>query len=267
MFLYENNNHLIHIKDFNVKNGYSYQYVIFPNQSLQSDVQSEIAQAPYLYANTNGANDQFNHNKSKPVAINWHYWSLVELIQADNKIDAPIAEATYEVNPESIWIFKYNVDTGSLNQNIAKGEMNTLGQFSKIGHGLTNYIDGSVSAYLGSEVVPASKIGYLERLPLARRAPLTTNDKAAMLKAWRAMIYSKNPKLLRDSKGESWIVQTISGSNTPNNNVYNYPDTISFSWKQIGTTETSIIYCDDMHIFDEIPTDYKCVPSWIPKRN
>ena len=104
-----------------------------------------------------------------------------------------------------------------------------MGQFAKVGQGLRNYLSGSVSSYLGSEVVPLSKVGYIERLPYARQKSLTTNDKTAMIKAWRELIYSNNPKLLRNLKGESYIIQTMDGTHTTSNTFINYPDTISFS--------------------------------------
>ena len=63
-----------------------------------------------------------------------------------------------------------------------------------------------------------------------------------MLNQWRKMAYSRNPKLLKDNKGQSWIVQIFSSSNTPYSHYVNQPDKISFSWKQINTTDKSIIY-------------------------
>ena len=100
-------------------------------------------------------------------------------------------------------MFKYGLETGSQTQNINRNETQTLGQFIKIGYGNSNYISGEVSAFLGSEIVPLSAEGYVERLRKSIVAPLSTNEKALMLSKWRSFVKSKNPKLLKDMKGQS----------------------------------------------------------------
>ena len=266
-----NKDTFIKVKDYNVKNGYSYQYIIFPNVLMKESATT----TNYIYANTpvkfGGTfatiDEQFNSDKSKPVEINFNYWSLVELIPNEELIDAPIAASSYTIDPANIWLFKYALDTGSLSQTMAKNEINTLGQFNRYGHGLRNTLSGSVSCYLGSEIVPLSKAGYLERMPYARNQPISTNDANTMLLLWRQLAYSKNPKLLRNLKGESWIVQITESSNTTNNFVHNYPDTINFSWKQIEKTDTAIISLVDSKFFEENltkkdPTKKDCDPIW-----
>ena len=145
---------------------------------------------------------------------------------------------------------------------MAKNEINTLGQFNRYGHGLRNTLSGSVSCYLGSEIVPLSKIGYIERMPYARNQPISTNDANTMLLLWRQFAYSKNPKLLRNLKGESWIVQITESSNTTNNFIHNYPDTINFSWKQIEKTDTAIISLVNSEFFEQNLNNNGCVPIW-----
>jgi len=86
---------------------------------------------------------------------------------------------------------------------LTKNEVQTLGQFSRISHGKTNNISGEVSCLLGSEIIPMSKTGYIERLAQSRYTPLSTNEKIKMLQQWRNIVYSKNPKLLRDIKGQA----------------------------------------------------------------
>ena len=194
--------------------------------------------------------------------IFFEYWSLVELVPNDELIDAPLAESSYTVDPANIWLFKYALDTGSISQTVSKNEINTLGQFNKFGHGLRNILSGSISCQLGSEIVPLSKLGYLERMPYARSKPLTTNDKNEMLLLWRKLAYSKNPKLLRNLKGESWIVQIVESSNTTSNNIFNYPDTIQFSWKQVGASDTAIISLINSDFFDQMPSPTECGPLW-----
>ena len=174
-------NSLIYIKDFNVKNGYSYQYVIFPN--LSSDAATSIMQTPYVFANAGIGSAQFVYTNSAPIDINWQYWSIVNLIQADNLIDAPIIDKTYKADTSNIWIFKFSTESGSVSQTLAKNSFTTLGTYDKIGQGTTNYESGSISSYLGFEIAPSTKSVYLERLMNSRNIPLTTNEKMAMLQA------------------------------------------------------------------------------------
>jgi len=57
-------------------------------------------------------------------------------------------------------------------------------------------------------------------------------------------MYSRNPKLLRDIKGQSWIVQVLASSNRTKNYYPETPDTISFQWKEVGSPRNVIIYGD-----------------------
>lgn len=239
----------INLLDFNVKSGYSYQYVIFPG-----DCSVSMSTMPYIYANTpetdakTSAYDDkigwkpFFSRLSKPVRSVFQYWSIVNLIpvKEDSQIDADID--TYVADADNVWMFKYQVESGSLTQNISKNELSTLGQYPKIGIGRKNFLSGSVSCYLGSEIIPLSKVGYIERTPASREVPLSTNEKAFMVEKWREFVASGTPKLLRDAKGQSWIVQIMDGSTTTNEAISIRPDTINFSWRQIADTNDVIIY-------------------------
>ena len=143
---------------------------------------------------------------------------------------------------------------------MAKSEQTTLGKYPRMGHGMRNSETGSVSCLLGSEIIAGQRQesqnyedpklrGYQERLRSARydnsispsRTVTSSNNAVDMLNAWRAFAQSKNPKLLKDVKGQSWIVQITSNQNTPMAHVQGKPDTISFSWTQIGDTDDIII--------------------------
>ena len=78
-------------------------------------------------------------------------------------------------------MFKYSLDVGSQKQTIIKTQVNTLGQYPRIAHGKQNNISGSVSCLLGSEIVPYSKDGYIERMWRSISKPLSTNERILML--------------------------------------------------------------------------------------
>lgn len=252
--------------DFNITNGRSYQYIMYPSDSLSDNNDSVADTVSQVFANSvstvDGAKyyvwkpnpdddgqgemiegtEETSGKYGAPVVTNWDSWSICELEPVEFDEDIPIVKNTYQVNLDQVWMFKYSLETGSQTQNISRNEIQTLGQFPKIGFGETNYISGEVSALLGDEIIPYSKEKYIERLRESRLKPLSTNEKAKMLKQWRAFVGSKNPKLLRDIKGQSWIVQIMGSSNTPKNFYLNQPDTISFQWKQVEDTSNVVIY-------------------------
>lgn len=234
------------VRDFNVESGRSYQYIIYP----------ESATTKQAFANFQ--EDGVYEGTGKPVDVKWNTWSLIELIPIENAVDAPIVKQSYQVDLNNIWFFKYALDTGAQTQNIAKQEISNLGIYPKIGYGKQNYISGDVSCYLGSEIIPYTPEGYIERTRASITKPTSTNEKVQMLRQWRKLASSPNPKLLRDIKGQSWIVQVMSNSNTPHNFYRNQPDIISFSWKQIGDTSQVVIYGSG----DVVDAQGKCDSIW-----
>ena len=234
------------LRDFNVTANRSYQYVLYPRSG----------QVQQLYANVDEET-----NTSTPVKTHWDAWSIAELIPVETPVDAPIIKKAYTVDINNIWLFKYSLNTGDQSQNFQKQDVQTLGQYNRFGYGQQNYISGSVSCLLGSEIVPYSKEGYIERRRESISAPLSTNEKIEMLRQWRKIAFSPNPKLLKDIKGQSWIVQIVSNSNSPQNFYRNQPDTISFSWKEIGSLDKVTI----TGVGYEIPEPGQCHSIWEPE--
>ena len=108
-----------------------------------------------------------------------------------------------------------------------------------------NYVTGSVSCLLGSEVLPASYIlkngkavneGGYQEIRKNDKTP-SSNQRVDMLLAWRKVVMSSNPKLLKDREGQSFLVTLSSATNKPMDAVHRQPTTISFTWTQIGNTE------------------------------
>lgn len=223
------------LRDFNITNGRSYQYIMYPNVGVQLQ----------QFANANMEDGSANIY-GDPVKIHWQDWSICELIPVKTDTNIPILKKSYKVDLNNIWLFKYSLETGAQTQNISKNEYKTLGQYSRFGYGQANALSGDVSCLLGSEIIPYTKDRYIERLWKGIDNPqyMSTNQKVDMLNKWRQLVYSKNPKLLRDMKGQSWIVQIVSSSNTPKNFYNNQPDSISFAWRQIDSVDGCIIYGD-----------------------
>lgn len=252
-------------RDFNISNDRSYEYIVYPTTSKTLEYGLDTTEQ--TFANYDGkiwrTKDNFRVVQDNtyagyltkgtyetstatgaPVRTHWECWSIAELIPEEINIDAPVVRKQYKIDNSNIWLLKYSLETGSQMQNISKDEFSTLGRFSKFGFGDKNYESGSVSAFLGSELVLTSKVAYTERLGKSRIIPLSSNERSKMLDKWNDFCYSKNPKLLKDIKGRSWIVQVVSNSTTPQNLTPTTPDTVSFEWKQIDTVDNIIIYGD-----------------------
>lgn len=205
-------------RDFNISNNRTYQYVLYP---LDSD-EISIVRKTSIVDN-----------------IHWGGWSITELhpVNGSSKL--------FTASPSDVWIFNLNVDTGEQTQNISRQEQQTLGQFNRYAQGKLNYISGSVNCLLGRDVLPASYIiknnkvqqvgGYQEKMPY-NKAP-TSNERVDMLLAWRKVVYSSNPKLLKDRAGQSFLVTLNSSTNKPMDYVSIQPNTISFTWTEIGSTQ------------------------------
>lgn len=243
------------LRDFNVTAGRSYQYIMYPKDTSSGLTQIFANHEGTIWEESDqypgqgriiekGDDDTAPYNGSPVSTQRWNEWSLIELVPQDTDLATPTIKKEYKANLDQLWLFKYSLETGAQTQNVSRSEFQTLGQYPRVGYGKSDYASGEVSALLGSEIIPYWKGGYVERLRGARVAPLSTNERAKMLAQWRALVSSKNPKLLRDMKGQSWIVQIFSSSNTPKNFYRNQPDTISFSWKQIGDPAGAVITSD-----------------------
>lgn len=223
--------------DYNVANNRLYEYTVYPE-----------------FAEEEGATMQ------ESVSTHWQDWSLTELHPVSGKKDQ------YTASNSDVWIFKYNVEPSEQTQNISKTQQDNLTAYPKFSHGLKNNISSSVTALLGSEMAPYDFLttrreyvketdslgnetwswqtvrvpgyadgGYTERLPFSPR--LTSNQKIDMLNAWRSVAYSGNPKLIKDRKGQKFLVQITGSSNTTQDTWSKQPDTITFSWVEIGSLD------------------------------
>ena len=207
-----------HLKDYNISNNRTYKYVIYPSDKSASVTLTKVEQI---------------------IETAWSSWSITELHPTEKK------KKNFTASSSDVWLFKYNVETGEQSQNISRNQQQTLGQYSRFTQGQQNYISGTVSCLLGSEMTPMSYLlengqmttegGYQEILLYSNKT--SSNAKVSMLKAWRDLVYSSNPKLLKDRKGQAFLVTLTDSKNKPMDNVRYQPDTISFSWHQIGTLD------------------------------
>lgn len=246
-------------RDFNITNDRTYKYVLYPLDKVTvagtspKNYEKRIAyvQIPCCQ-NGRFSVDKNTTNEAPYQPIHWEGWSITELhpVQGNSK--------KYTATADDVWLFNLNVQTGEQTQNINISDQQTLGQFNKYSQGRQNYVSGSVSCLLGSQVVPANyvlktlsgeektyKTGGYQEVRIFNQ-DITSNERVDMLLAWRKLVRSNNPKLLKDREGQSFLVTITNSGNTPMDNVKRQPNTLSFSWVQIGTADGLQIVDVDM---------------------
>lgn len=116
------------------------------------------------------------------------------------------------------WVYEQD-----LNTNFVWREIN--GPFENLG-GYHERL-GRVQSFCGAnpDYLSASVLGFRN---------LTSNEAVDMLDKWRDVCYSGNPKLLKDQKGQTFIIQITDPSNTTNESWEKMPEEISFSWIEIA---------------------------------
>lgn len=202
--------------DYSVANGRTYEYIA-------------------IIANSYSAN---YYKYSGLITPRFDYWAL-----NDFEINDDGALSVGET-----WKLRYNADPGAVTQNITKTKFDNLSQYPTYSYGLTNYASGSMSCLLGREVMIATSTGtcmgnwYVERLSdnsIFRN--LTSNEAISMEKLWRALVHSGHKKLLRDIKGNMWVVQIVA-SNVQNQDGYNgSPAMLNFDWEECDLSQEDML--------------------------
>lgn len=221
-------------QDYGIANNHRYRYIAYKTETI------------------NGKTTYYKGTLDTGL-IRWDAWSITELHPVTG------GNSQFTASKEDVWLFNLNLSTGAQTQNIIRESRQTLGQFNQYSQGELNYISGDVNCLLGSQVVPASYVvengvqkfvgGYQEKL-LFNSSP-TSNERVDMLNAWRKVVKSPNPKLLKDRLGQIFLITIDSSSNTPQDNVGIQPNTLNFSWSEIGSME-------DISVVDE-STDLKII--------
>lgn len=217
--------------DYNVANNEYYHYL------ASIEVQTSTDPEYLVYQNLNPDGSLVYAN------INWDRWSLINIIQQE--------DGSYLTSGD-LWTFRSNIDSEELTQNTNVTSWDTLGQYPKLSIGQKNYSSSTFTALLGDmEMVPIYNSGILNQLGTEQKqyrytetinlnSPYGTNMEK--LRAWKEFISDGETKLLRDLKGNKWIVQVLANP-TQSVNVKSilYPVTISFQWQEIADIDQAAI--------------------------
>ncbi len=123
------------------------------------------------------------------VKASWWNWSLVGLQESDT-------DGLYYADSENIWLFDTMLTSNGFDQNIDKYIMENFTQFPKISSGKKNYLSSSLTAFLSNVDLETGKYA----------------DTVEQYNRFVDFIAQPTPKLLRDRKGNGWVVSTTGNS-------------------------------------------------------
>ncbi len=243
------------IRDFNVGNNRRYKYVF------------------RLVEKTAGSTYEYSSGTIVPIKTNWQGWSIVELHETDDpkvftaspkdvwkfKYNISTGAQTQNISKtQQDTLSRYPIFSHGV-KNAVSGSVTCLLGREMINADYTNKEwvykqDTSTSepSFIWTEINGPFKNlgGYRERLGRVQNfcgtnpdylsasvlgfRNLTSNEAVDMLDKWRDVCYSGNPKLLKDQKGQTFIIQITDPSNTTNESWEKMPEEISFSWIEIA---------------------------------
>lgn len=143
------------------------------------------------------------------TVTSWWNWSLTKLTKSETN------DKIYYADGKNVWLFDTEVQSSALQQNLDKATIENFAQFPKISTGKKNYLTGSISAFLSNP--------YNARY----------EDTIEQYNGFIDFIADENPKLLKDRKGNGWIVDTTSNQMQYNDVTAEQITTVSFDFVQL----------------------------------
>ena len=151
---------------------------------------------------------------SNEVLTCWQDWSLVDLTYNDD-------EDVYYADPNQIWKFNLNLSSDSQTQTFDSTVYNNFTQFPKVSVGKLNYATGGLTCLLGNiQKLNNGEISYFEP--------------SNMIEEWNDFCSNGNIKLLKNRKGNAMLVMITGSSSQVDDVIKEQPNTITFSWVQVG---------------------------------
>ena len=231
--------------DYNIVNNQYYHYLV------STELQTSTVPEYIVYQNT-----EYNEETGeKDLVFHKACW--------DDFTTCTIEETTQEgiyQKTGDMWSFKYNLEGEELSHNISVSAMDTLGRYSKISTWTKNYDSSSITVLLGDMkeykqysnktsqeggTVPVTfapnklsqEFDIKEKVYQYTEKDDITNPyslEIEKLKKWKEFCSDGELKLLRDRKGNAWIVQILEGPVNSINTYSNYQQTtVSFSWQEV----------------------------------
>ena len=229
-FVCELNGDTPEVYDYNIKSNAYYHYLVAALVERVGSVAQKYKY--YIYDNKENNKEVYIHPK-------FDSWSIcnVENTEDDNVL--------YVVG--DMWNLGLNIEEENISLNHGITSWDTLGKYNKFSHGAQIYSSATFTGLLGnfetykkylnipqhgttSNLTPVTVCEYTEKKTHQKNAYALETEK---LDAWIDFCTDGNLKLLRDIKGNSWLVQIVDSPTYKIENASNLKQTtISFSWKE-----------------------------------
>ena len=144
-------------------------------------------------------------------------WSVTELTDGENPNEYFIADNSNR------WIFDLNLSSGAHKQNFHKNVNDALGKYPKIARGGSDYASSNISALIGKVV----QNRYI--------------DTKEMLEEWNEFAYSDGQKLLKDRKGNKYLIDIIATQFDYADNTSEQAVNVSFDFAETGSLKNCSI--------------------------
>ena len=162
---------------------------------------------------------------------NWNRWSICDI---EETTEGNIYQQTGDV-----WILGYNLEGEDLVSNTSVTTWDTLSKYPKISIGQKNYESSSFTCLLG-EMTQYKKYSdinnYKETYEYTEKMNLDNYyaREVEKMQAWREFCNNGRLKLLKDIKGNAWIIQILANpSRKVDIQAGIMPTAISFEWQEV----------------------------------
>lgn len=248
-------NNVSRVIDYNVTTNRNYEYIIYlTNQSGNKTIQREI---------------------HFPITTKWDYWSISELhktneqnVYTTSENETWLFKFNVEPGEQQQNVSKSQQDTLGKYPAFSYGKKNyttssvscLLGsemlpfdflttnyvlarnEYGNVSWGLTQDTSEVYGGYTESRWKKLlDQCGMDEHVVNIFDTKITSNDSVDMLNEWKKICNSGNPKLYKNSKGQSFIIQITEFSNSINESWDKQPITVNFSWTEIADASNARI--------------------------
>ena len=229
-FVCELNDGQNQVYDYNIRSNSHYHYLVAALIKRNDDSSQKYKY--YIY-------DNKENNKETYIKPKFNSWSICNVEDTEE-------EGVYRVTGD-IWNIGLNVQEENVSLNYGVSSQDTLGRYSKFTQSAKNYSSANFSGLLGNfesykrygtisengiidNTKPITVYEYTEKMTHHKNPYAAETEK---LDAWVDFCTDGELKLLKDTKGNAWLVQIVESPSYTIENLSNLKQTmISFSWKE-----------------------------------
>lgn len=172
------------------------------------------------------------------VTANFEGWLMQDLIKQD--------DGTYATD-DDLWKYTYAISSGAITQNIGATYTDSLSRYGKVTYSDKNYASGTLTALLGEvkhyKVLPTGILDTGHRVNYTERIGTSEYDtEVDKLKKWKKFITNGNYKILKNPKGEVFIIAITASPTYDNHDTSNLKQTtITINWTEIMDQSKTLV--------------------------